>query len=334
MQFPRVKRREFITLLGAAAAAWPFAARAQQGKRVRRIGVLILYAKTDPAGQLRAEAFRHELEKLGWAIGRNLEIDFHWGKGDAAWVQSAAEQLVKLAPDLILANTDVAVGPLQQATRTIPIVFVGPADPVAEGFVQSLAHPGGNITGFSFYEPSVGQKLLGVLKEIAPRVHHIAIMRNPASPSARLYYSAAAAAARQYGVEITDIEVRESAEIEPAIAQLGREPDRGLIVIPDAVITGYRKLIVELAARHRLPTVYGVRAFADDGGLISYSVDLRDLFRQAAGYADRILKGEKAGDLPVQFPTKFELAINLKAAAGLGIVVPPTLLATADALIE
>ena len=328
-----MRRREFITLLGGAAA-WPLAARAQQDERMRRIGVLMLYAENDPAGQVRARAFRQGIEKLGWTVGRNLQIDYHWGVGDADWIRSTVAQLLRLAPDVILANGGATIRAAQQATRTVPVIFLGSADPVADGFVQSLARPGGNLTGFTVLEPSVGAKLLELLKEIAPRITRVAVMTNPDSPSGRRLHDAAAAAAQRFAIAVVAASVREAAEIEAAITRLGREADYGLVVPPDPSINTHRKLIVELTARYRLPAIHALRVAIADGGLMSYGVDLPDLFRQAAAYADRILRGEKPADLPVQLPTKFELVINLKTAKALGLTVPNTLLVTADEVIE
>jgi putative ABC transport system substrate-binding protein len=331
-------RRELIALLGGATAAWPLAARAQQGEPVRRIDVLMLYPENDPAGQLRATAFRQGLEKLGWAVGRNVQIDFQWGLGDADWIRSAAAQLLRLAPDVILANGDAAAKTVQQSTRTVPVIFIAGSDAVANGLVQSLAHPGGNLTGFSVLEPSLGAKLLELLKEIAPSVARVAILFNQDNPGNRGVSASAAAAALRFAVEVVEVPLRESneieAEIEAAMAQWGREPDYGLIVLPDPSTNSHRKLIIELAARHRLPAIHALRAATADGGLMSYGVDLPDLFRQAATYADRILKGDKPADLPVQLPTKFELAINLKTAKALGLTVPLIMQMTANEVIE
>jgi ABC-type uncharacterized transport system substrate-binding protein len=334
MHFRQWKRRDFITLLGGAAAAWPLTARAQQGERMRRIAVLMLYAENDPAGQVRARAFRQGIEKLGWAVGRNLQIDYHWGVGDADWIRSTVAQLLRLAPDMILANGGATALAAQQATRTVPIIFLGSADPAADGLVQSLARPGGNLTGFTVLEPSVGAKLLELLKEIAPRITRVAVMTNPDSPSGRRLHNAAAAAAQGFAVSVVAAPVREPTEIEAAMTTLGLERDYGVIVPPDPSINTHRKLIVELAARHRLPAVHTLRAATVEGGLMSYGVDLPELFRQAATYADRILRGEQPADLPVQQPTKFELVINLKAAKALGLIVPDKLLVAADEVIE
>jgi putative tryptophan/tyrosine transport system substrate-binding protein len=332
-----MRRRDFITLIGSASAVWPLAARAQQPDRVRRIGVLMLYPENDTAGQLRATAFRQGLEKLGWAVGRNVQIDFHWGSGDTDWIRSGAARLLALAPDLILANGDAAAKTVQQSTRTVPVIFIAGSDAVANGLVQSLAHPGGNLTGFSVLEPSLGAKLLELLKEIAPSVARVAILFNQDNPGNRGVFDSAAAAAPRFAVEVVAVPLRESkeieAEIEAAMAQWGRDRD-GLIVLPDPSTNSHRKLIIELAARHRLPAIHALRATTADGGLMSYGVDLPDLFRQAATYADRILKGDKPADLPVQLPTKFELVINLKTAKALGLEVPPSLLDRADEVIE
>jgi len=294
----------------------------------------MLYAEGDPAGQHRALAFQQALEKLGWNVGRNLEIDFRWGVGDADWIHSAAVELLKLSPDLILANGGQAVLPAQQATRVVPIIFIGGSDPVADRFVQSLAHPGGNLTGFTTLEPTVGAKFLSLLKEIAPRVTRAAVMFNPDDSGSRRLSDSAAAAAQQFAIEVTAVPVRGKDEIEEIITKQAHEPGGGLIVPPDPSISSHRKLIVELAARHLLPTIYALRTATSEGGLASYGVDVPDLFRKAAVYADRILRGEKAGDLPVQQPTKFELVINLNTAVALGLSVPVQLQQLADEVIE
>jgi putative tryptophan/tyrosine transport system substrate-binding protein len=329
-----MRRRYFMAGLGSAAVASPLTARAQQPERIRRIAALMLYAENDPAGQSRSMVFRQELEKLGWTVGRNLTIDFYWGMGDGDWIRAAAAQLLSRAPDLVLANGGAAVRPMQQATRTVPVIFIGGADPVAEGFVQSLAHPGGNLTGFTVLEPSIGAKLLELLKEIAPRVSHVAIMLNPDNISSQRLAASAVAAAQKFAVEVTTRPARDPAEIAAALASLAGERGDGLIVPPDPATNAHRNLIVELAARHRLPATYGLRSFTAEGGLMFYGVDLPDLFRKAAVCADRILRGEKPADLPVQTPTKYELVINLKTAKVLGLTVSPTLLARADELIE
>ena len=327
-----MKRREFITLL-SGAAAWPLAARAQRGERMRRIGVLMLYPENDSEGQLRATALRQGLQKLGWVTGRNVEIDFQWGFGDADWIRSAAAQLLRLAPDVTLANGSPAARTMQQSGRTVPVIFIAGSDPVADGLVPSLAHPAGNLTGLYVFDPSLGAKLLELLKELAPYVNRVAILFNPdANPAS--WSASAVAAAPRFAVEVVAAPLRDSNEIEAAMAQWGREPNYGLIVLPDPATNAHRKLINELAARHRLPVIHALRAAAAEGGLMSYGADLPDLFRQAAAYADRILKGDKPADLPVQLPTKFELAINLKTAKALGLTVPNTLFVAADEVIE
>jgi ABC-type uncharacterized transport system substrate-binding protein len=329
-----MRRRAFITLLGGAAAAWPFAVLAQQAERMRRIGVLMLYPENDPEGQLRATAFRQGLQKLGWVVGRNVQIDFQWGLGDADWIRSAAAQLLRLSPDVILANGTPAAKTMQQASRTVPVIFIAGSDPVLDGLVPSLAHPGGNLTGFYVFEPSFGAKLLELLKEIAPRVRRVAILSNPdANPASWL--ASALAAAPRFAVEVVSAPLRDSNEIETAMAHWGREPDFGLIVVPDPATNAHRKLINELAARHRLPVIHALRAAAAEGGLISYGVDLPNVFRQTAAYADRILKGANPGDLSISLPTKFELVINLTTAKALGIDdVPLSLMLRADEMLD
>jgi putative ABC transport system substrate-binding protein len=333
MQFGQLKRREFIILFGSAAAAWPLAARAQQAERMRRIGVLMLYPESDPQGQLRATAFRQGLEKLGWIVGRNVQIDFQWGFGDADWIRSAAAQLLRLAPDVILATGTPAAKTMQQASRTVPIIFIAGGDPVVDGLVPSLAHPGGNLTGFYVFEPSLAAKLLELLKEIAPHVGRVAILSNPDANPASWLPSAVAAAPR-FAVEVVSAPLRDSNEIEAAMVQWGREPNFGLIVVPDPATNAHRKLINELAARHRLPVIHALRAAAAEGGLLSYGVDLPNLFRQAALYADRILKGADPANLPISLPTKFELVINLTTAKALGIDVPLSLMLRADEILD
>jgi putative tryptophan/tyrosine transport system substrate-binding protein len=327
-------RREFIFVLAGAAAAFPFVARAQRPERTRQIGVLMLYPENDPQGQLRAVAFRRELEKVGWTVGGNLQINYHWGTGDADWVRSATAQVLRDAPDVMLANGDAAVKAAQQSTRTVPVIFIAGGDPVGDGWVQSLAHPGGNVTGFAVMEPSLGAKLLGMLKQITPRVARVAILVNPDNATHQRILALVVAAAPRFAIEVVAAPVGEPAEIEAAMTQWGRESDYGVIVPGDPSTNSHRRLIVELAARHRLPVIYALCSATADGGLMSYGVDIPDLFRQAAIYADRILKGEKPADLPVQLPTKFELVINLKTAKALGLDVPSSLLATADEVIE
>ena len=320
-----------MTLLGGAAAAWLFAADAQQG--VRRIGVIMSYPENDPAGQARATAFQQRLEKHGWAIGRNVHIDYRWGLGDADWMRSTVAQLLEAVPDVVVANGDPAARAAQRATRIVPVIFIAGSDPVANGYVQSLANPGGNLTGFTVLEPSLATKLLELLKDIAPSITRVAVMFNLDNPGNEQLFKTAVAAMNP-AVEAIAAPVRDSAEIEAAMIKLGREPNPGLIVLPDPKTNSHRNLIVELAAQYRVPAIHALRTATADGGLMSYGVDIPDLFRQAASYVDHILRGEKATNLPVQQPTKFELVINLKTAKALGLDVPQTLLARADEVIE
>jgi putative tryptophan/tyrosine transport system substrate-binding protein len=329
-----MRRREFITLLGGAAVAWPLAVRAQQPERMRRIGVLHTPAADDPVGQARNAAFLQGLGQLGWTDGRNVRIETRWPAGDAARIRRYAEELVALAPDVILATGSASVGPLLQATRAVPIVFVVVPDPVAAGFVDSLARPGGNATGFINFEYGIGAKWLEVLKEIAPGVRRVAVVRDPALAVGAGQFGAIQAAAPSFGIELSPVNVRDAAEIERGVAAFARTSNDGLIVTGSALAVVHRDAIVAAAARHKLPAVYPFRTFVADGGLISYGPDFNDQFRRAAGYVDRILKGEKPADLPVQTPTKYELLINLKAAKALGLEVPPSLLARADEVIE
>jgi putative ABC transport system substrate-binding protein len=295
----------------------------------------MLYPENDPQGQLRATTFRRALEKLGWVVGGNLQIDYHWGTGDADWVRSAAAQVLRQTPDVMLANGDAAVRAAQQSSRTVPIVFIGSGDPVGDGLVQSLAHPGANLTGFAVMEPSLGAKLLAMLKQVAPRVTRVVILVNPDSGTHKLISGLVIGAAPKMAVEATAVPVREPAQIEAAMTEWGRGADSyGLIVPSDPSTNSQRKLIIELGARYRLPTIFALRSATADGGLMSYGVDILELFRQAAAYADRILRGEKPANLPVQLPTKFELVINLKTAKGMGLEIPSTLLTTADEVIE
>jgi putative tryptophan/tyrosine transport system substrate-binding protein len=329
-----VKRREFIRLLGSAAA-WPLAVRAQQPDRMRRVAVLINFAESDPGGQKRLAAFREVLQRRGWQIGTNLQIDYRWDVSNPERAQAATAKLMGLAPDVILANGTNALRAAQQATRMVPIVFTTVIEPVGQGFVASLAHPGGNTTGFSYLEASVGGKWLNVLKEIAPQVTRVSCMFDPqVGPYSVGISYFVEEAARQLAVKYAAAPVFAPQEIEPLIAKLAREAGGGLIVSPDAFTVTHREQIIALAARYRLPAVYSERIFVAAGGLISYGGDYVEHFRQAASYVDRILRGDKPGDLPVQQPVKFELAINLKTAKALGLDVPPTLLARADEVIE
>jgi putative tryptophan/tyrosine transport system substrate-binding protein len=328
-----MKRREFITLIGGAAA-WPLAVRAQQGERMRRVGVLNTLAAEDAVAQARYGAFVQGLQQAGWTIGRNVQVDTRWGAGDADRLRNYAAELVALAPDAILAVGNAAGAPLLQATRTLPIVFVIVPDPVGAGFVDSLAQPGGNATGFVAFEYGLSAKWLELLKEIAPRVTRVAVLRDAALASGPGLYAAIQSMAPSLGVEVSPVNVRTAPEIERAIAGFARSANDGLIVTGSGLVAFHRHLIIALAARHKLPAVYVERAFVAAGGLISYGPDFIDQHRRAAAYVDRILKGEKPADLPVQAPTKFDLAINLKTAKALGIEVPPTLLARADEVIE
>jgi putative ABC transport system substrate-binding protein len=327
-----VKRREFITLLGGAA--WPLAARAQQAGRVRHIGVLLPAAADDLRFQILMGAFLQELALLGWSIGRNVRIDPRWATPKAAEIRRHAMELAALAPDVILAHGAGAVGALQQATRSLPIVFPVASDPVAAGFVDSLARPGGNVTGFMNFEYSMGGKWVELLKQIAPDVTRAAVLRDPAIGSGTSMFAAIQTAAPSLSVEVNPVNMRDASEIERAIASFARSPNGGLILPGSGLAIVHRDLIIKLAARHKLPAVYYERFFAVAGGLMSYGSDQVDQYRRAAGYIDRILKGEKPADLPVQAPTKYELVINLKTAKALGLNVPATLLARADEVIE
>jgi putative tryptophan/tyrosine transport system substrate-binding protein len=328
-----MRRREFITLL-SSAAAWPLAARAQQpGERMRRIGVLMYLAADDPEGQARLAAFAQALKQLGWNEGRNLRIDTRWARADD--LHRHAAELVALAPDVLVAATGTAtVAPLLQATRTVPIVFVTVVDPVGAGFVASLARPGGNATGFTIYEYSMSGKWLELLKEIAPPVTRAAVLRDPAVASGIGQFGAVQIVAPSLGVEVTPVDIRDAGEIERAVSAFANGSNGGLVVTGSAGAIVHRELIATLAARYRLPAVYPARYSVNAGGLISYGPDLIDQFRRAAGYVDRILKGERPADLPVQAPNKYEVVINLKTAKTLGLEIPPTLLARADEVIE
>jgi putative tryptophan/tyrosine transport system substrate-binding protein len=329
-----MNRRAFITLLGSAAAAWPLAGRAQQGERVRRIGVLTNLSENDPEGQVRLAAFLQGLQELGWTVGHNVRIDFRWAAGDVDRNRRNAAELVALAPDVILAAGSFGVGHLQQATRGVPIVFVNVIDPVGGGFVESLARPGGNVTGFANFEYGISGKWLELLKQIAPRVTRVAVLRDPSRASGSGQLGALQSAAPSFGVELSPIGLRDAGEIERAMLAFARASNGSVIVTSGTQSIVHRKLIITLTARHRLPAVYPYRLYVSDGGLISYGPDHVEQYRFAAGYVDRILKGEKPADLPVQAPTKYELVINLKTARALGLDVPPTLLATADEVIE
>jgi putative ABC transport system substrate-binding protein len=329
-----MRRREFIALLGGGAAGWPLAARAQQPERLRRIGVLMNRASDNPEGQDRLAAFHQGLQELGWSVGRNVLIDTRWSEDNADRSAKYAAELVTLAPDIVLASGTLAVTALQHISRTLPIVFAAVADPVGAGFVDSLARPGGNATGFMSYEYSLAAKWVELLKEIVPSVARVGVIRNAANPAGIAAFSAIQNAAQSLGVEVSPINVRDPREIERSVATLARSPNGGLIVTQTASATLYRDLIIAVAARQKLPAVYGNLYDVTAGGLISYANNLLDQFRQAAVYVDRILKGEKPADLPVQAPTKYQLTINLKTAKALGLTLPDTLLARADGVIE
>ena len=328
-----MRRREVIWALAGAMAA-PLLAHGQQRKRTGQIAVLMMYPEGDPQGQIRATVFRSELEKTGWTVGGNLKVNFHWGTGDANWVRSAIEQILQQKPDIVLANGDAAARVAQRSITTTPVIFIASGDPVGDGLVQSLAHPGSNLTGFGVMEPSLGAKLLGMLKQVAPRVTHVGVLVNPDSENHKRIVTFLTAAAPSFAVEILTSPATETADIKKALTQWGEASDYGVVVPSDPLTNSNRALIIDLAARHRIPTIFALRAAVADGGLMSYGVDIPELFRRAAVYADRILKGEKAADLPVQLPTKFELVINLKTAKSLGFQIPMSLLATADEAIE
>jgi ABC-type uncharacterized transport system substrate-binding protein len=329
-----VNRRSFIMSFGGAAAGWPLAAWAQQAERVRRIGVLLPAAADDPGFQARLAAFHQGLALLGWTIGRNVRIEIRWSGGKADDARRYAAELVALAPDVILAHGVSTVRPLLQATPTVPIVFPIAGDPVGAGLVDSLARPGGNATGFMTFEYTLSGKWLELLKEIAPGVTRVAVLQDPTQGGGASAFAVIQAVAPSLRVEVTPVNLRDAHEIDRAVADFARTSNGGLILTGSALSNVHHKLIITLAARHKLPAIYFERSFVDGGGLISYGSDYIDHYRRAAGYVDRILKGEKPADLPVQAPTKYELLINLKTAKALGLEVPPTLLARADEVIE
>jgi putative ABC transport system substrate-binding protein len=328
-----MQRREFITLL-CSSAAWPFVANAQQSEPMHRIGILMNRAASDAEGQARLATFKQALEQLGWNEARNIRIDIRWGEDKSELERKYAAELIALAPDILLASGTESVAALQPLSRTLPIVFAGVTDPVGAGFVDSLARPGGNATGFMIYEYSLGGKWLELLKQIAPSVTRAAVLRDPSNPAGIAMFGAIRATAQSLGVEVSPVSTLNAGEIERGIAVFARTPNGGLIVTPHASASVYRALIVTLAAQHKLPAVYPVRYHATGGGLMSYGPNVTDLFRLAAGYVDRILKGEKPADLPVQTPTKYELVINLRTAKALGLNVPNTLIGRADEVIE
>ena len=327
-------RREFITLLGGAAAAWPLAARAQQGERMRRIGVLMNLAADDPESSAHLAAFLDGLQQLGWTDGRNVRIDTRWSASDPDRRRTYAAELVALAPDVILAYGGSGAGALQQATRTVPIVFAEVVDPVGAGLVASLARPGGNATGFSLFEYGISVKWLELLKQIVPNVTRAAVLRDPALTSGTAQLASIQGVAPSFGVELSPVNVHDAGEIDAAFATLRQRRAGALLVGSGTFFPSRRQQIVTLAARDAIPAMYSIREYVEEGGLVSYGNDIADGYRRAGLYVARILKGEKAGDLPVQAPTKFELVINLKTAKALGLEVTPTLLARADEVIE
>jgi putative ABC transport system substrate-binding protein len=330
-----MQRREFITFLGGAVAGWPLAARAQQPDRVRRIGVMIANAESDPEGQDRVAAFRRGLQDLGWAEGRNLRIDYRWAAGEPNRARAFARELVALEPDVILANGTPALSALHEATTNIPVVFAVVVDPVGAGFVRSLARPGGNITGFSSFQPEIGGKWLELLKAIMPGLRRVAVISDPAYRGFAGVLHEIGSIGPRVGVEITKVVFRNpNDEIESRIAAFAQSFGGGLIIVPTAINKIYRNRIISLAAHHRLPAIYPFSVYVASGGLLSYGIETNDLLRRSASYVDRILKGEKPADLPVQAPIKYELAINLNTAKTLGLTVPPSLLARADEVIE
>jgi putative ABC transport system substrate-binding protein len=330
-----MRRRQFILLFGGAAITWPRVARAQKPDRVRRIGVLMGFAASDAEGLHRAKVFSQGLQDLGWVDGQNARFDYRWPDGDIEQIQAHAKELVDSRPDVLVAAGIAQAAALQQATRTTPIVFLMSSDPVSQGIVESLARPGGNATGFANLEASMGGKWLELLKEIVPGLRRVAVILAPDAPAVGTsYLHSVETAAASFSVEATEAPIHDTADIERTISSLMREPGGGLIVPPAAFTLSHRRQIIELAAQYRLPTMYGVHDFAADGGLLSYGADPLPLYRQAASYVDRILRGANPADLPVQQPTKFQLVINLKTAKALGLSVPPSLLARADEVIE
>jgi ABC-type uncharacterized transport system substrate-binding protein len=329
-----MRRREFIGLLGSAVAAWPLAAHAQQGEAIRRIGILMSLAADDPEGKARFTAFQQRLQQLGWVEGRNVRIETRWAGGKIGDARKYAAELIAFTPDVILASGGAIVGPLLEVTRTVPIVFTQTPDPVAAGFVASLASPGGNATGFTQVEYGIAAKWLELLKEIAPSVTRVAILRDPAVPEGIGQFTVIQSAAPSLKLDVSPVDIRSASEIERALTEFARASNGGLILTSSALANVHRDLIIRLAAKLRLPAVYSFRFFAIAGGLAAYGSDSIDPHRRAAGYVDRILKGEKPADLPVQAPTKYELAINLKTARALGLTISPSLLTRADEVIE
>jgi len=329
-----MRRREFITIFGGAAVAWPLVGHAQQNERVRRIGILLPANASDAEFQAWLEAFVQGLELLGWNVGGNVQLEIRWAGGNAEDIRRHATELVALAPDVVLPHAASTVRRLLQATRNVPIVFPVAFDPVGAGLVDSLSRPGGNVTGFMTTEYSIGGKWLELLKQIAPNVKRVAVFRDTTTPTGSAMFGAIQASASSLGVEVLPVSMRDAAEIERAVTEFARSPNGGLILTASGLAFLHRDLIITLAAQHKLPAVYFERVFATAGGLASYGADFVDLYRRAAGYVDRILKGEKPADLPVQASTKYKLVINLKAAQALGLALPPTVLASVDEVLE
>jgi putative tryptophan/tyrosine transport system substrate-binding protein len=329
-----MNRREFITLLGGAAAAWPFAARAQQNEQTRRIGALLNVSADDPQTPIRVAAFQQGLQELGWTVGRNVQIDYRWGAGDVELYRKYAAELIALKPDLIVAASSPVVGALQLATRTVPIVFVNVIDPVGGGFVASLGRPGGNITGFALFEYGIGGKWLDLLKQVSPRTTRVAVIRDLSIAAGSGQLGAIQAVAPFMGMDVHPIDAHDASEIERGVTAFARSSGGGLIVTGATLTTVHRRLIIALATQYQLPAIYPFPFFGADGALVAYGPDLIAPYRQVASYVDRILKGEKPANLPVQNPTKYELVVNLKTAKALGLEVPDRLLASADKVIE
>ncbi len=330
-----MRRREFITLVGGAAITWPVTARAQQPDRMRRIGLLMIVPEGDPQSRADRDALESGLHALGWIVGRNVGLEYHWSDGDEALLRKYAAELVSTSPDVLMAEGTAALAAVNRETKSIPTIFVNVSDPVGQGFVASLARPGGNATGFTLFEFSMATKWVEILREVAPTAKHIGFLYNPVGyPYENLFFQAVRAAAENFKIDVNPIPVQEDAEIERSLAGLAQQPDSGLIALHDPFTIKRRDLVIAQVARHRIPAVYTLRAFAVSGGLISYGVDLADPWRKAATYVDRVLKGAKPGELPVQQPTKFELVVNIKTAKALDLAVPPSLLATADEVIE
>jgi putative ABC transport system substrate-binding protein len=328
-----MRRREFIGLVGGASV-WPLGVRAQQSNRMRRVALLVLYAENDPEGQARAAAFREGLESAGWVIGRTIAVDYVWGTYNPDWTRSAMSDLRRLRPDVIVVNSSTALHAIQSAASATPIVFVGVSEPVAQGFVASLSHPGGNMTGLSNLEPSLGGKWIELLKEIAPQVKQAAFIYNPDNPGSTVTFQTAQAAAKALALDLADRPVSRLSDVEAAITALGRQPNSALVIPPDPLTVGFRRQILDLALSYKLPVVSAVRSFADEGGLLAYGVHIPDLFRQSARYVDRILRGNKPAEMPVEQPVKFEMIINLRTAKALGLTIPTGLLANADEVVD